>query len=106
MRKASPQGVSAMSRNPALHSPDSRGDGSAQLDVLRHELERERLRADRAVAYGARLLVRLEALEQTLREYGTHRADCLELDALQHGGDCSCGLRTELREAEAWRVFP
>jgi hypothetical protein len=77
----------------------------AAIDVLRDELERERLRADRAVAYGARLLVRLEALEQALRDYGTHRSDCIGVDG-EHTGTCSCGLSAYVRDAEAWPVFP
>jgi hypothetical protein len=88
-----------------VHRDDAFRERSAQLDVLRNELERERLRADRAVAYGARLLVRLEDLEQALRDYGAHRSGCVEADTPQ-GGTCSCGLRAHLRDTEAWPVIP
>jgi hypothetical protein len=65
-------GVKAMA---VLAGREERADISAQLDGLRAELERERLRADRAVAYGARLLLRLEALEQIVRDYDDPRLD-------------------------------
>jgi hypothetical protein len=79
---------------------------STQIDVLRAELERERLRADRAVAYGARLLVKIEMLEQALRDYGVHHADCTLVSSPATTVDCSCGLSAHVREAESLRVFP
>jgi hypothetical protein len=81
-------------------------EASVQLDALRAELERERLRADRAVAYGARLLVRIDALEQALRDYGAHRSDCVSVVSLEATTGCSCGLTAHVREAESLRVFP
>jgi hypothetical protein len=76
----------------------------ALADVMRQELERERLRADRAIAYGARLLLQLDALEQLLREYGAHHADCIDLDPTAPDTNCSCGLRAHIREVDTWRV--
>jgi len=75
------------------------------MDALRKELERERLRADRAVAYGARLLVRIEALEQALRDFGVHHSDCVIVSS-PATIDCSCGLSAHVLEAESLRVFP
>ena len=79
-----------------------RGDLSARVDCLRSELERERSRADRAVAYGARLLMRLELLENLLREYGEHRLECSAAYAVEENVECSCGLRAQWRAAQAW----
>lgn len=84
----------------------STSEASPQIDVLRAELERERLRADRAVAYGARLLVRIDALEQALRDYGEHHSDCLIDLSVEATGGCSCGLDAHVREDESLRVFP
>jgi hypothetical protein len=81
-------------------------EDSAQLDALRAELERERLRADRAVAYGARLLVKIESLEQALRDYGVHHDDCVMVMSIEQTATCSCGLAAQVSEAESLRVFP
>ena len=66
--------------------------------ILREELAAERLRSERAIAYGAHLLARLNAVETLLREYGAHQPGCT--------GDapCSCGLRGHLLDVEASRV--
>ncbi len=91
------------SRKPASQDGDYR-ERSAQVDVLRVELERERLRADRAVAYGARLLMQLDSLEQLVREYAAHRPDCIEVEHPSGDRNCSCGLSVHLKSVETWRV--
>ncbi len=61
------------------------------------DLVRERERADRAVAYGARLLIRIDALERALCNYGAHTHDCRSWHPSASNDDCSCGLADELR---------
>ena len=84
----------------------STSETSAQLDALRAEVERERLRADRAVAYGARLLVKMDSLEQALHDYGAHHPHCVTVLSAEPDAACSCGLDGHVREAESLRWFP
>jgi hypothetical protein len=76
----------------------------AQTDLLRDELARERVRSERAIACGARLLARIDELERLLREYGAHHPDCVYVDAAPGSATCSCGLHGHLRDVETWRV--
>jgi hypothetical protein len=87
-------------------SARSTSETSTPFDVLRAEVERERLRADRAVAYGARLLVKLDSLEQALHDYGAHHPYCVTVLSAEANAACSCGLDAHLHEAESLRGFP
>lgn len=72
---------------------------NSQPKLLEADLVRERERADRAVAYGARLLMRVDSLERALCNYGAHTRECRSWHPSSKN-DCSCGLADELRLLE------